>query len=107
MTTLNKSFARLLLVTLLITLGLTVGIFADPPQGRGRAKGREHRAERFDRYEDGRDDCRGCGYERKRGRGIDKKDEKFINGHDARDGRWDGRGPKPKSRRLPPRRYFR
>ena len=35
-----------------------------------------------------------------RGRGRDKdfekserKREKFINGHDARDGRWDGRGP--------------
>lgn len=24
----------------------------------------------------------------------EKKNEKFINGHDARDGRWDGRGPR-------------
>lgn len=31
---------------------------------------------------------------RGRGRGHDKKYEKFINRHDARDGRWDGRGPK-------------
>ena len=30
---------------------------------------------------------------RGRGRGQDKKAEKFVNGHDARDGRWDGRGP--------------
>jgi hypothetical protein len=30
---------------------------------------------------------------RGRGRGQDKKIGKFINGHDARDGRWDGRGP--------------
>ena len=30
---------------------------------------------------------------RGRGRGQDKKNEKFVNGHDARDGRWDGRGP--------------
>jgi len=30
-----------------------------------------------------------------RGRGQAKKAAKFINGHDARDGRWDGRGPKP------------
>jgi hypothetical protein len=30
------------------------------------------------------------------GRGQSKKSAKFINGHDARDGRWDGRGPKPK-----------
>jgi len=29
-----------------------------------------------------------------RGRAHDKKAEKFINGHDARDGRWDGRGPR-------------
>ena len=28
-----------------------------------------------------------------RGRGLSKKSEKFVNGHDARDGRWDGRGP--------------
>lgn len=31
---------------------------------------------------------------RGRGRGQDKKLDKFINGHDARDGRWDGRGPR-------------
>jgi hypothetical protein len=31
---------------------------------------------------------------RGRGRFSDKKAEKFINGHDARDGRWDGRGPR-------------
>jgi hypothetical protein len=31
---------------------------------------------------------------RGRGRGQDKKIGKFINGHDARDGRWDGRGPR-------------
>jgi len=29
-----------------------------------------------------------------RGRFHDKKAGKFINGHDARDGRWDGRGPR-------------
>ena len=31
---------------------------------------------------------------RGRGRGQDKKADKFINGHDARDGRFDGRGPR-------------
>jgi hypothetical protein len=31
---------------------------------------------------------------RGRGRGQDKKAEKFKNRHDARDGRWDGRGPR-------------
>ena len=30
----------------------------------------------------------------RRGRFNDKKSGKFINGHDARDGRWDGRGPR-------------
>lgn len=29
-----------------------------------------------------------------RGRGQAKKFDKFVNGHDARDGRWDGRGPR-------------
>jgi len=28
-----------------------------------------------------------------RGPDLDKKRAKFINGHDARNGRWDGRGP--------------
>ena len=28
-----------------------------------------------------------------RGRGQQKKFDRFVNGHDARDGRWDGRGP--------------
>ena len=36
----------------------------------------------------------GFGQGRGRGRGLDKKAAKFINGHDARDGRWDGRGPR-------------
>jgi hypothetical protein len=31
---------------------------------------------------------------RGRGRGQEKKLERFVNGHDARDGRWDGRGPR-------------
>jgi|KBSSwiStaDraftv2_1062776.scaffolds.fasta_scaffold933880_2 hypothetical protein len=29
----------------------------------------------------------------RRGSHFDKKCEKFVNCHDARDGRWDGRGP--------------
>jgi hypothetical protein len=33
-----------------------------------------------------------------RGRGQAKKLDKFVNGHDARDGRWDGRGPRPRLR---------
>ena len=30
------------------------------------------------------------------GHGQEKKSWKFVNGHDARDGRWDGRGPRKK-----------
>jgi hypothetical protein len=30
------------------------------------------------------------------GRGLSKKSVKFVNGHDARDGRWDRRGPRPR-----------
>ena len=33
------------------------------------------------------------GQGRGRGRGLDKKCDKFVNCHDARDGRVDGRGP--------------
>lgn len=36
---------------------------------------------------------------RDRGRDSDKKSGKFINGHDARDGRWDGRGSRSRDRR--------
>ena len=36
------------------------------------------------------------GFSQDRGHGQEKKSEKFINGHDARDGRWDGRGPRPR-----------
>ena len=35
----------------------------------------------------------GRGNGRGRGPDWDKKCEKFVNCHDARDGRWDGRGP--------------
>ena len=36
------------------------------------------------------------------GQGLNKKSGKFVNGHDARDGRFDGRGPRtglPSTRR--------
>ena len=38
-------------------------------------------------------DAMAQGRGRGRDRGFDKKCEKFVNCHDARDGRWDGRGP--------------
>ena len=37
---------------------------------------------------------RGNGNGRGRGSNWDKKCAKFVNCHDARDGRWDGRGPR-------------
>jgi hypothetical protein len=39
----------------------------------------------------------------RRASGLGKKCEKFVNCHDARDGRWDGRGP---DRRLGTRRLI-
>ena len=33
----------------------------------------------------------------RRSRQFDRKCEKFVNCHDARDGRWDGRGPNRRS----------
>lgn len=35
-----------------------------------------------------------------RGIGVDRKPDIFINGHDARDGRWDGRGPQVQRRNI-------
>ena len=43
-------------------------------------------------------DAMGQGRGRGQGRGLGKKCEKFVNCHDARDGRWDGRGPNRNSR---------
>jgi hypothetical protein len=48
-------------------------------------------------------------HDRGRGRGrghfIVKKRGKFINEHDARDGRFDGRGPRRRFHGIPRRRY--
>src|SRR5258707_15632661 len=41
-----------------------------------------------------------AGFGQGRGRGQDKKLDKFVNGHDARDGGWDGRGPGDSRRRV-------
>jgi len=53
-------------VALVLLLGLSI---ASPALGQGRGRGRGHN-------------------------GFDKKCGKFVNCHDARDGRWDGRGPR-------------
>jgi hypothetical protein len=68
----TKPFARFISMALLLSLLLTTAL-ADHGRGRGRGnnKGRRHIPS-----------------------GQVKKADKFVNGHDARDGRWDGRGPK-------------
>lgn len=43
---------------------------------------------------------RGNGNGRGRGPDWDKKCAKFVNCHDARDGRWDGRGPRARGTRV-------
>ncbi|HXI23957.1 MAG TPA: hypothetical protein VNG71_08770 [Pyrinomonadaceae bacterium] len=64
MSILNSTKPAMLLFALLFVAALPVTSFA---QGRGRGNGA--------------------------GSKIDKKCAKFVNCHDARDGRWDGRGP--------------
>jgi len=53
------------ILTLIIAIGLPTVALADPPQGKGKSKASKQQ----------------------------RKNAKFKNGHDARDGRWDGRGP--------------
>src|SRR5215213_7133238 len=58
---------RAAILALAVALVLPTAALA---QGRGRGRGRDQSSHQ------------------------DKKDAKFKNGHDARDGRWDGRGPR-------------
>lgn len=69
---LSKSVFGILVVGLVLLIGASTETFG---QGRGRRAGRG-------------DDSRWD-----RGSRRDKKCAKFVNCHDARDGRWDGRGP--------------
>jgi hypothetical protein len=64
MTKLIRNGKALILFALIVVLAMPVISFA---QGRGRGRGR--------------------------GANLDWKCGKFVNCHDARDGRWDGRGP--------------
>jgi len=76
----RRSLVSATILALLMVIGLPAVVSA---QGRGR--GQERRYER--RYERRNDDGRFSRRDR-------RKLEKFRNGHDARDGRWDGRGPR-------------
>ena len=64
----NRRVLRVAVVALLIVMAMPATSLAQRGRGRGRG-GRD-----FDRF--------------------DKKCDKFVNCHDARDGRWDGRGPR-------------
>ena len=59
-----KKLFGILVLTLLMLFGVTSVAMG---QGRGRGRNVSH---------------------------LDRKCEKFVNCHDARDGRWDGRGPR-------------
>jgi hypothetical protein len=59
----SKSFFGILVLGLVLLVGLSTDAMA---QGRGRGRGNSN---------------------------MDRKCAKFVNCHDARDGRWDGRGP--------------
>lgn len=59
----SKSVFGILVLGLMLLVGLSSDAMA---QGRGRGRGNSN---------------------------LDKKCAKFVNCHDARDGRWDGRGP--------------
>jgi hypothetical protein len=61
------SVLRIAVMALIVAMAMPVTSLAQG-QGRGRGRGRD-----FDK--------------------LEKKCGKFINCHDARDGRWDGRGP--------------
>lgn len=77
----NKILLRLIMCAAIVSV-VSITAFA---QGRGRGVGQGRRADVF--YD--RD------YRGNRGRNHNwKKCGKFVNCHDARDGRWDGRGPR-------------
>jgi len=64
----SKVLLGIVLVGLVMAFGASTEAMG---QGRGRGQGNSH---------------------------FDKKCEKFVNCHDARDGRWDGRGPNRQTR---------
>jgi hypothetical protein len=82
----------LISVTFIISIILALSAVALGGTKDKRGRGKEKKSERF--FNDNHDfDDRDDRRER-RNRKRDKKAEKFINGHDARDGRFDGRGPR-------------
>lgn len=78
-----KSFSLKLILPLLVLCLFSLSALA-APQGKGKGKGR------------GQGRGNGQIHRPNDHPNSRKKDDKFVNGHDARDGRWDGRGPKPR-----------
>lgn len=78
----NSKTKRMLVCTAILSLFIAIVLPSAAYADNDRGRGHERRYER-------RDDRRGGNYRRDK-----RKQEKFINGHDARDGRWDGRGPR-------------
>ena len=81
-------------LTLLVAVALPTAAFGQKDRGRNQDRGYDRGYDRdddrdYDRDDDRRDDRRKNRYSK-----YKKKSGKFINGHDARDGRWDGRGPR-------------
>lgn len=78
----KRSFVTATILSLLVAFALPIVAFADNDRGRGQDRRYERRDDRRDYGRNNRD------WKEKR------KSRRFINGHDARDGRWDGRGPR-------------
>ena len=72
---------KIALLTLVVVMSVSVGAFG---QGRGRGGDRDR----------GGDWGRSSDWSRGSNRGLGKKCGKFVNCHDASEGRWDGRGPR-------------
>jgi hypothetical protein len=91
------------LLTLVVVMSVSMGVFA-----QGRGKGNDRGLGVFGQGR-GRGNDRGLGVlgqgrDRGENRGLGKKCGKFVNCHDARNGRWDGRGPR---RGLSTARFYR
>jgi hypothetical protein len=70
MTVSKGSTLKAAILALIVAIVLPAAALANPPQGNGKGRGKNKVSHQ------------------------QKKNEKFKNGHDARDGRWDGRGPR-------------
>ncbi len=78
---LSLSFKRLFVSATILSLLFAISLPTVALADQGRRHGRDRRFERRDDRSD-------------RFRRDDRKSRRFRNGHDARDGRWDGRGPR-------------